>query len=192
MSTKIFKTDEDAFTGLEAAIVLTAFVVVAAVFSYVVLGAGFFTSDTAKQTIHTGVQQATSSVENLGGIVLKEGADGAVGYIVTTVELTAGNSPVDLGADSAAGKLVISYQDNSTYNNSTVWKKGFVGANDGDNVLESNEKAEINITVPKSMLSAAATAVNREFSIELKPSVGAPLLITRTTPPQIDKVMLLD
>jgi flagellin-like protein len=30
------------FTGLEAAIVLIAFVVVAAVFSYVVLGAGFF------------------------------------------------------------------------------------------------------------------------------------------------------
>lgn len=32
---------EDGFTGLEAAIVLIAFVVVAAVFSYVVLGAGF-------------------------------------------------------------------------------------------------------------------------------------------------------
>ena len=37
--------DDKAFTGLEAAIVLTAFVVVAAVFSYVVLGAGFFTTD---------------------------------------------------------------------------------------------------------------------------------------------------
>ena len=35
-------TNSDAFTGLEAAIVLIAFVVVAAVFSYVVLGAGFF------------------------------------------------------------------------------------------------------------------------------------------------------
>nr|P17603.1 RecName: Full=24 kDa flagellin [Methanospirillum hungatei] len=30
------------FSGLEAAIVLIAFVVVAAVFSYVMLGAGFF------------------------------------------------------------------------------------------------------------------------------------------------------
>ena len=37
--TKIFNKDEG-FTGLEAAIVLIAFVVVAAVFSYVVLGAG--------------------------------------------------------------------------------------------------------------------------------------------------------
>jgi len=38
----------DAFTGLEAAIVLIAFVVVAAVFSYVVLGAGFFTTQKAQ------------------------------------------------------------------------------------------------------------------------------------------------
>ena len=34
----------DAFTGLEAAIVLIAFVVVSAVFAYVILGAGFFTT----------------------------------------------------------------------------------------------------------------------------------------------------
>ena len=64
--------DERAFTGLEAAIVLTAFVVVAAVFSYVVLGAGFFTSEKAKEVIHTGVEQATSSME-LGGYVVGHG-----------------------------------------------------------------------------------------------------------------------
>ena len=34
--------NSDAFTGLEAAIVLIAFVVVAAMFAYVILGAGFF------------------------------------------------------------------------------------------------------------------------------------------------------
>ncbi len=64
--------DERAFTGLEAAIVLTAFVVVAAVFSYVVLGAGFFTSEKSKEVIHTGVEQATSSME-IGGYVIGHG-----------------------------------------------------------------------------------------------------------------------
>ena len=49
--TKIFNKDEG-FTGLEAAIVLIAFVVVAAVFSYVVLGAGFFTTQKAQQVIY--------------------------------------------------------------------------------------------------------------------------------------------
>ncbi len=38
------------FTGLKAAIVLTAFVVVAAVFSYVVLNAGFFTTRNQKRS----------------------------------------------------------------------------------------------------------------------------------------------
>jgi flagellin FlaB len=41
------KNSHDAFTGLEAAIVLIAFVVVAAVFAYVILGAGFFTTQKA-------------------------------------------------------------------------------------------------------------------------------------------------
>ena len=57
------------FTGLEAAIVLTAFVVVAAVFSYVVLNAGFFTTQKSKEVVHTGVEQATSSVELAGDVI---------------------------------------------------------------------------------------------------------------------------
>ena len=57
------------FTGLEAAIVLTAFVVVAAVFSYVVLNAGFFTTQKSKEVVHTGVEQATSSIELSGDVI---------------------------------------------------------------------------------------------------------------------------
>ena len=44
------KGNEEGFTGLEAAIVLIAFIVVAAVFSYVVLGAGFYTTQKAQET----------------------------------------------------------------------------------------------------------------------------------------------
>ncbi len=64
-----FGKNDKAFTGLEAAIVLIAFVVVAAVFSYVMLGAGFFTSQKAKEVVHTGVDMATSSVQTSGDIV---------------------------------------------------------------------------------------------------------------------------
>ena len=49
-----FRNHDEAFTGLEAAIVLIAFVVVAAVFSYVVLGAGFFTTQKSQEVVHTG------------------------------------------------------------------------------------------------------------------------------------------
>ena len=40
---------DNAFIGLEAAIVLIAFVVVAAVFSYVMLGAGFFATHKSQE-----------------------------------------------------------------------------------------------------------------------------------------------
>ena len=63
------RKDKRAFTGLEAAIVLTAFVVVAAVFSYVVLNAGFFTTQKSKEVIHTSVEQATSSAELSGNVI---------------------------------------------------------------------------------------------------------------------------
>ena len=63
------REDERGFTGLEAAIVLTSFVVVAAVFSYVVLNAGFFSSQKAEEVVHTGVEQVTSSFDIAGNII---------------------------------------------------------------------------------------------------------------------------
>ena len=62
------KHNDEGFTGLEAAIVLIAFVVVAAVFSYVVLGAGFFTTQKAQQTVHTGVKPG-----NIGSGTIRAG-----------------------------------------------------------------------------------------------------------------------
>jgi len=55
---------------LEATIALTAFVVVAAVFSYMVLGACFFSTEKAKEVIiHMGVEKATSSAEVTGDVI---------------------------------------------------------------------------------------------------------------------------
>jgi flagellin FlaB len=192
----IFRKDDRAFTGLESAIVLTAFVVVAAVFSYVVLGAGFTTSDTAKKTIDEGVKQTTSSVELAGDVIAKGTStpgSASVDYLLVTLQLTAGQSPVDIGDNNGTGKMIVSYTDNSTYIPDIQWTSTFIGANDTDKVLEQHERVELNITIPASttMLKNNANSVNREFRLELKPSVGAIVPITRITPPQIDGVMNL-
>lgn len=106
---------EDAFTGLEAAIVLIAFVVVAAVFSYVVLGAGFFTSQTAQSTVHTGVGQASSSMEVVGNVYgIENAGQTALAYENVTVALTAGGTSIDLSG------LVVSYTDSNKGHNSNV------------------------------------------------------------------------
>ncbi|AKB60837.1 archaellin/type IV pilin N-terminal domain-containing protein [Methanosarcina mazei] len=192
----IFRKDDKAFTGLESAIVLTAFVVVAAVFSYVVLGAGFTTSDTAKKTIDEGVKQTTSSVE-LAGDVIAEGtaAGGSVKDIIVTLQLTAGQSPVDIGEEGLGDGteiLVVSYADSSLYEDSAVWTKEFVGKNDLDTILEQHEKVKITVTVPTdSLLAADTTAPNSEFRLEIKPKVGAIVPVTRVIPAQIDPIMVL-
>ena len=59
---------DNAFTGLEAAIVLIAFVVVAAVFSYVLLGAGFFATQKAQEVTYAGIQQTTSNMFLIGQV----------------------------------------------------------------------------------------------------------------------------
>ncbi len=191
----IFRKNDKAFTGLESAIVLTAFVVVAAVFSYVVLGAGFTTSDTAKKTIDEGVKQTTSSVE-LAGDVIAESADTLkVDTITVTLQLTAGQAPVDIGVDSTAGMLVVSYADSEVYAESTAWTQQFIGNNDNDDILEQHEKVELTVTAPAGSLlasgAAGSPAVNKEFRLEIKPKVGAIVPITRVTPAQLDKVMVL-
>lgn len=188
----IFRKDDRAFTGLESAIVLTAFVVVAAVFSYVVLGAGFTTSDTAKKTIDEGVKQTTSSVELAGDVVAKS-TGGKVTEIIVPLQLTAGQSPVDIGASSAAGMLVVTYADNSTYVPSATWVQSFIGDNDADTILDQHEKVQLTVTVPTPSMLQGATdqVVNREFKMEIKPKVGAIVPITRVTPSSIDSVMIL-
>jgi flagellin FlaB len=94
------KHNDAGFTGLEAAIVLIAFVVVAAVFSYVVLGAGFFTTQKAQQTVHTSVDQASSTLEIVGNVYgTNSAATGAstdvVKFVNFSMALAPGGTPID-------------------------------------------------------------------------------------------------
>ena len=83
---------DEAFTGLEAAIVLIAFVVVAAVFSYVVLGAGFFTTQKSQEVVHTGVQQASSTLEVVGNVygVTATSGDPTITFVNFSVRVSSG------------------------------------------------------------------------------------------------------
>ncbi len=185
--------DEKAFTGLEAAIVLTAFIVVAAVFSYMVLGAGFFSTEKAKEVVHTGVEQATSSMQFSGDIIAKEGTTDTIGYILATTTLTAGESSIDIGTGSAASNLTISYSDSNIYKANATWNRSWIERRDTDDMLDYGEKVELNITIPAgALLLTAATACDAEIAINIKPVAGAVLPINKRTPSAIDSVMVLN
>jgi flagellin FlaB len=185
---KSIRKDKRAFTGLEAAIVLTAFIVVAAVFSYVVLNAGFFTTQKAKSTVHTGVRQATSSFELCGDVIgYADSGDTNLDYIIFYVHNTAGQTSVDISA------VTVAITDSTTHTilvlNSTaadsdgLWTYSFIQG-DGDVLLEKNEKVQIKANFTD-------LAKNADFTMEVKPVEGSALIFSKSVPGAIYDVMNL-
>lgn len=194
------KKNENAFTGLEAAIVLIAFVVVAAVFSYVMLGAGFFTAQEAQSVVHTGMGQAASSIEIVGDVygfnISGATTDALIDNISFTISLTAGNSPMDLSRmrvslatqdDRAILSLASATGTASAAAGQWAVTNIYDEVNAGDLVLDPNEKFQINVMPPAGQLIGADT----RFTISMQPEVGALTTVVRTTPGDIKTVNIL-
>ena len=87
---------DNAFTGLEAAIVLIAFVVVAAIFSYVMLGAGFFATQKAQEVSYAGIKQSISNAVIDGSLYSNVSADNSVVGFTFNVRIPLGGEAVDM------------------------------------------------------------------------------------------------
>ena len=72
---------EKGITGLETAIILIAFVVVAAVFAYTVLSAGLFATQKSQESVYSGLKEVRSTLELKGSVIAKAETTGATGYI---------------------------------------------------------------------------------------------------------------
>ena len=184
---------DDAFTGLEAAIVLIAFVVVAAVFSYVVLGAGFFTTQKSQEVVHSSVGQSSSSVELIGDVYgLKDGVNQKIKTIEFSLGLTAGGTVIDMEATtltfSDANNYYALEKTSDVALDSAEWKIiETLNPKVGGDVLEKGEQMIIQVQLKTDKYLDP----NAEFTLEIKPAVGATMGITRTVPAQIDAVNLL-
>ena len=102
--------------GVEAAIVMVAFVIVAAALAFVVLNMGFSTTQKAKTTIISGLNEASSSIE-ISGKVTGIGCTSA-GTCSTTPVLNATAIPIKIasGGDSvnlAASTASVKYLSNT-------------------------------------------------------------------------------
>jgi len=192
---KSLRKDNRGFTGLEAAIVLTAFVVVAAVFSYMVLNMGFFSTETAKGVIESGVKSSSSALQLSGDVIAKENStgDGKVGTILVTLALASGGEPIDIGSGYGDARLTASYADEDVYEENATWARTWiVERGTSDNMLEYGEKVELTITVPTgALLKTASTATDAEFRLDIKPATGSILTIPLRTPSNITTVMIL-
>ena len=61
-------------TGLETAIILIAFFVVASVFAFTVLSTGVFSSERSKETVFAGLDEVRSSLQPRGSVIAYKGA----------------------------------------------------------------------------------------------------------------------
>ena len=213
MLKKIFKR-EKGITGLETAIILIAFVVVAAVFAYTVLSAGLFATQKSQEAVYSGLKEAQSTLELRGGVIATAnttGASGTIKQISFTVSNVLGGEALDFTAPSAAtantgfahadstNVVVINYQDEDQAANDLYWTVTKLGNADDDELLENNERFEITVgsdtetSAGGNLIDALATdlTVKKTFNIEVLTPVGAVLVIERTTPAYIDTIINL-
>jgi archaeal flagellin FlaB len=185
---KMLKRNEDAFTGLEAAIVLIAFVVVAAVFSYVVLGAGFFTTQKAQQVVHAGVTQAASNVVVKGNVYGMAPDNKSVSAIQFDLGLAAGGMPIDVSkilmTFSTANQAPMNL--NFTYGTATSgqWNITQTTATNGT-LLQEGQYVQV-LAIPPNPLNPRDV-----FDLQIAPENGASLGIERTVPAGVTNTTLL-
>ena len=102
---KRFLNREKGITGLETAIILIAFVVVAAVFAYTTLSAGLFSTQKSQEAVYAGLKEARSTLELKGGVIGVAGTVGASGSTIKQIKFTVsgvlGGEAIDFTAPSA-------------------------------------------------------------------------------------------
>jgi flagellin FlaB len=214
---KRFLRHEKGITGLETAIILIAFVVVAAVFAYTALSAGLFSTQKSQEAVYAGLKEARSTLELRGPVIAtanSTGANGIIKQISFTVASVLGGESVDftqptatatnngtaLTGTSATNKVVINYVDQNQRIDNLYWTATQLGKGNNNYILETDEKFQITIGNTDNTtnggnlydaLSASRLGANKTFNLEVVTPTGAVLTIERTTPPYIDNIINL-
>ncbi len=162
--------NDSAFTGLEAAIVLIAFVVVAAVFSYVMLGAGFFATQKAQEVTYSGIKQTTSNVVLDGQLYGSYTTATGLGELTFYIRVPEGGESVKVT------DISFLYGKNNAVSTAITSTSIFCGASQcaSTNFITPGGRQQITLK------SLAGPKAGSKFALEIKPSIGASTLIQRT------------
>jgi flagellin FlaB len=189
--TRLFRSlhkKEEGITGLETAIILIAFVIVASVFAFVVLSTGLFSAERGKETVFAGLEKARGNMEVRGALTVTDvNTDGTIDDsddIQFNVALAAGGFPISLDPAAYTNSVVINYIDEQTRQAAVPYTVNWI-LDDGDTLLEVGELAEISVNPP----AGSSLDPNEIFTLEVIPPSGGTNLINRTMPPAIDDVM---
>ena len=191
--------------GIEAAIVLIAFVIVAAALAFVALNMGFFTTQKSKEVIARGLEEASSALEVDGAIIGKaDTTNKKLIGIAIPVRLASGRSPVDIKRTSVeivtADNVVVLAAGDLTPVHSPTSSDPFAAAGtakaalieyqgDGDNLIEEGEKWVLVLNLTQTL--GAGLSPYAKITVEVKPPVGAPLTVARVVPPDLSETYVV-
>jgi flagellin FlaB len=194
MKNRLFKLtqDQSGITALETAIILIAFVVVAAVFAFTVLSTGTFLTERSKEAAYAGLQEVRGSMELKGSMVLDSSTPGTNtgDLVVFNLATVAGGSSVDLST------VKITYRDAThntdlTYDNSATapahgvkkWiATDYAATPAAVKILSAGSQAKITVAIENDMTA------NSVFALEIRPPTGGVMLIERTVPAAVGQV----
>lgn len=156
--------DQKGITGLETAIILIAFVIVATVSTISLLSAGMFIGQQGHEAIGSGLQAEQGSIELRDDVLgykdtLNTNGNGSLGRIELTVVDYSDSGQINLtpsytidpdtgaliNSNPDANQLHIDFIDQNLTIKDCVWTVTFIGPNNGDTILDFGEKAVISV-----------------------------------------------
>ena len=187
--------------GVEAAIVLIAFVIVAAAFSFMVVNMGLFATQSGRQTIQQGISEVSSPLMTDGSMYLRANS-GMVDAVVIPlrtigtqyVSMAQNSTEVTLrvGSHTALANVYEGINDTSPYTvqfdtlvnvlgNSSTGAELFIGNNNGGSSLDSTEKGFLVFYFN----GTDEAAQGEHIYVDIRPQNSAPLSVEIFVPPNL-------
>jgi flagellin FlaB len=208
-----FARNKKAISGLETAIVLIAFVIVASAFAYAVLNMGFLATQKSQQVVMGGLQAASSALVIDGpvyGYSTSPGPNGNMTSVIFWLKTASSATSVDLNVNKTTiawenprgvwpniysnVQLVYVVSGGPTYTaaaatTTITWEVGsgyqLVA---GQKVRVTIDLTKLTSTVTGGPPIAGEIQKNEQFKIVIKPPAGSVLEIDRVAPAAIDTV----
>ena len=202
--------DQRGITGLETAIILIAFIVVAAVFAFSVMTTGLFSTEKAKTTAQAGIAEASSTFAPKGGLIAEcavNAQNACTRVEALTFQITTASGST--GTSIARDKIALIYSDDNQRDSSNAEINGRAAA-DGilstvtvtkvvettantPELLQQGDVAEIRVVLNDTQAGGATLlGPNMIFRLEIIPQQGGSLILSRKTPPELMRVMNLE
>jgi flagellin FlaB len=172
--------DDRAFTGLEAAIVFIAFIVVASVFAYVVLGVGMTTSQKSQETMYAALGEAGSALRPGYTVIAKLDATGLLDFVDFDLETATDLAVIDMGSITytfATKETLVTFPPGDPRVIET-WRH----RKNAGNLLESGEIVTVSLDMDGVGIRPGDT-----FTLEMFAAEGATASLTRTIPAGVEK-----